>query len=53
MKYTHLKTDKNLDCEKGEVHLSLSNAKDKEAYKALPKSYKDTFINATPDMIKE
>ena len=51
--YTHLKTDSNLDCEKGEVHLSLSNAKDKDAYKALPKSYKDTFINATPDMIKE
>merc|ERR1711871_139329 len=51
--YTHLKTVYNLDCEAGKVHLSLSNAKDKEAYKALPKSYKDTFINATPDMIKE
>jgi 3'-phosphoadenosine 5'-phosphosulfate (PAPS) 3'-phosphatase len=51
--YTHLKTDINLDIEMNAVRLSLSNAKDKAAYKALPKAYKDTMITATADMVKE
>ena len=51
--YTHLKTTENLDVEPGVVHLSLSNARDKVAYKALPKEYKETKITATPKMVKE
>jgi hypothetical protein len=51
--YTHLKTNVNLDVEPGVVHLSLSNAKDKAAYKALPAAYKATKIMATSDMLKE
>lgn len=51
--YTHLKTTVNLDVVPNTVRLSLSNAKDKAAYKALPTAYKATTITATPDMLKE
>jgi hypothetical protein len=48
-RYTHLKTTKNLDFVPGQIHLTLSNAKDKKAYQKgvdVLVQVKDYYISA-------